>query len=195
MASDVSTEEAFRLARAMTFKNAAAGLPHGGGKSVIFADPKMPLRDKERLIRAFAGAIADLKEYIPGPDMGTNELALGWIKDETGRAVGLPREMGGIPLDEIGATGYGLVAAIDVAREHIGLPLAGRAVVVQGFGLVENTPLVSSPKSGRRLSLPATQAARSLTQTDWISPPSLSSRTQDGHCTTTHTAASSAWTQ
>jgi glutamate dehydrogenase (NAD(P)+) len=136
MAPDVSTEEAFRLARAMTFKNAAAGLPHGGGKSVIFADPKMPLRDKERLIRAFAGAIADLKEYIPGPDMGTNELALGWIKDETGRAVGLPRDIGGIPLDEIGATGYGLVAAIDVAREHIGLPLAGARIVVQGFGSV-----------------------------------------------------------
>ena len=32
MASDVTTEECFRLARAMTFKNAAAGLPHGGGK-------------------------------------------------------------------------------------------------------------------------------------------------------------------
>jgi len=70
MAPDVSTEEAFRLARAMTFKNAAAGLPHGGGKSVIFADPKMPLPDKERLIRAFAGAIADLKEYIQGPIWG-----------------------------------------------------------------------------------------------------------------------------
>jgi glutamate dehydrogenase (NAD(P)+) len=38
MASDVSNEEAFRLARAMTFKNVATGLPHGGGKSVIFAD-------------------------------------------------------------------------------------------------------------------------------------------------------------
>jgi glutamate dehydrogenase (NAD(P)+)/glutamate dehydrogenase (NADP+) len=79
MAPDVSTEEAFRLARAMTFKNAAAGLPHGGGKSVIFADPKMPLAGKERLIRAFAGAIGDLTEYIPGPDMGTDELAMGWI--------------------------------------------------------------------------------------------------------------------
>jgi glutamate dehydrogenase (NAD(P)+) len=33
MAADVTTEEAFRLARAMTFKNAAAGLPHGGGKA------------------------------------------------------------------------------------------------------------------------------------------------------------------
>src|SRR5271169_341002 len=95
MAPDVSTEEAFRLARAMTFKNAAAGLPHGGGKSVIFADPKMPLQKKERLIRAFAGAIKDLTDYIPGPDMGTDELAMGWIKDETGRAVGLPREVGG----------------------------------------------------------------------------------------------------
>ena len=57
IAPDVSTEEALRLARAMTFKNAAAGLPHGDGKSVMFADPKMPLCDKERLIRAFAAAI------------------------------------------------------------------------------------------------------------------------------------------
>src|SRR6266568_8132584 len=68
MAQDVSAAEAFRLARAMTFKNAAAGLPHGGGKSVIFADPKTPAGAKERLIRAFASAIADLADYIPGPD-------------------------------------------------------------------------------------------------------------------------------
>jgi glutamate dehydrogenase (NAD(P)+) len=136
MAPDVSTEEAFRLARAMTFKNAAAGLLHGGGKSVIFGDPKMPMRDKERLIRAFAAAIGNLAEYIPGPDMGTNELAMGWIKDEIGRAVGLPREIGGIPLDEIGATGFGLVSAIDVARQHIEMPLDGARVVIQGFGSV-----------------------------------------------------------
>ncbi|HEY8871805.1 MAG TPA: Glu/Leu/Phe/Val dehydrogenase [Stellaceae bacterium] len=136
MAPDVSTEEAFRLARAMTLKNAAAGLPHGGGKSVIFADPKMPQSDKERLIRAFAAAIADLADYIPGPDMGTDEQAMGWIHDETGRAVGLPSAIGGIPLDEIGATGFGLVAAIEVAAEHLGLPLAGARIVIQGFGSV-----------------------------------------------------------
>jgi glutamate dehydrogenase/leucine dehydrogenase len=136
MAPDVSTEEAFRLARAMTFKNAAAGLPHGGGKSVIFADPKMLPHDKERLIRAFATAIGDLVDYIPGPDMGTDELAMSWIKDEIGRAVGLSREIGGIPLDEIGATGFGLAVAIDVAREHIGLSLPGARMVVQGFGSV-----------------------------------------------------------
>lgn len=136
MAPDVSAEEAFRLARAMTLKNAAAGLPHGGGKSVIFGDPKMKPADKERLIRSFASAIADLAEYIPGPDMGTDELAMGWIKDENGRAVGLPREVGGIPLDELGATGFGLAAAIDVARDFIDLDLKGARVVVQGFGSV-----------------------------------------------------------
>ena len=136
MATDVGAEECFRLARAMSLKNAAAGLPHGGGKSVIAADPKMPPAQKQRLIRAFAAAIADVRDYVPGPDMGTDELAMGWIRDETGRAVGLPREVGGIPLDEIGATGFGLVAAIDEARRPIGLELAGARVVVQGFGAV-----------------------------------------------------------
>ncbi|HEY7679746.1 MAG TPA: Glu/Leu/Phe/Val dehydrogenase [Terriglobia bacterium] len=136
MAPDVSTEEAVRLARAMTLKNAAAGLPHGGGKSVIRADPKMPLRDKELLIRAFAAAIADLTEYIPGPDMGTDEMAMGWVHDEIGRAVGLPGELGGIPLDELGATGFGLAAAIDVACTAIGLALKGARVAIQGFGAV-----------------------------------------------------------
>jgi glutamate dehydrogenase/leucine dehydrogenase len=104
MAPDVSLDECYRLARAMTWKNAAAGLPHGGGKSVISADPRMPAEQKEQIIRSFAQSIGDLADYIPGPDMGTNETCMAWIKDETGRAVGLPSVVGGIPLDEIGAT-------------------------------------------------------------------------------------------
>lgn len=136
MAPDVSTEEAFRLARAMTLKNAAAGLAHGGGKSVIFADPKMPLGEKEKQIRAFARAIRDITEYIPGPDMGTDERCMAWIKDEIGRAVGLPPEIGGIPLDEIGATGFGLSICVDVARTFCNLELRGARIVVQGFGSV-----------------------------------------------------------
>lgn len=96
----------------------------------------MPPRDKQRLIPAFAAVIANVSECIPGPDMGTDKLAMGWIKDETGRAVGLPREIGGIPLDEIGATGFGLVTAIDVARQHLDMPLKGTRVVIQGFGSV-----------------------------------------------------------
>lgn len=136
MAPDVSTEECFRLARAMTFKNAAAGLAHGGGKSVIFADPKMPREQKESVMRAFACAIRGLDEYIPGPDMGTDERCMGWVQDEIGRVVGLPPDLGGIPLDEIGATGFGLGVAVDAARGHCKLELKGARVAVQGFGAV-----------------------------------------------------------
>ena len=136
MAPDVSVEECFRLARAMTWKNAAAGLPHGGGKSVIFGNPRVSAAEKEQIIRAFAAAIRDIVDYIPGPDMGTDEQCMGWVKDETGRAVGLPSAVGGIPLDEIGATGFGLAACVDVARDFIGLDLKGARVAVQGFGAV-----------------------------------------------------------
>jgi len=136
MAPDVSAEEAFRLARAMTMKNSAANLPHGGGKSVIFGDPKIPAAEKERLIRAFARAIRDLVEYIPGPDMGTDERCMAWIKDEIDRAVGLPPEIGGIPLDEIGATGLGLKASVEAALKYCDFDLKGARVVVQGFGSV-----------------------------------------------------------
>jgi len=136
MALDVSLEECIRLARAMTWKNAAAGLPHGGAKSVIFGDPRMHAAAKEQLIRSFASALRDVTDYIPGPDMGTNEHCMAWIKDETGRAVGLPGVVGGIPLDEIGATGFGLAACVDVAGEFIGLDLQGARVVIQGFGAV-----------------------------------------------------------
>lgn len=136
IAPDVTTEECFGLARAMTLKNAAAGLPHGGAKAVIAADPLMPAADKERLVRAFAHSIADLREYTPGPDMGTDETCMAWIRDEIGRAIGLPEEVGGIPLDEIGATGLGLASAIEVGAAHIGMSLEGARVAVQGFGAV-----------------------------------------------------------
>jgi glutamate dehydrogenase/leucine dehydrogenase len=136
MAPDVSVEEAFRLARAMTMKNSAANLAHGGGKSVIFGDPKMDLAKKEQLVRAFARAIRDLVEYIPGPDMGTDERCMAWIHDEIGRAVGLPAEIGGIPLDEIGATGWGLKASVEAAMKYCAFDLKGARLAIQGFGSV-----------------------------------------------------------
>jgi glutamate dehydrogenase (NAD(P)+) len=136
MAPDVSAVECARLARAMTLKNAAADLPHGGGKSVLYGDPGMPKTDKEQIIRAFACSLAEVEQYIFGPDMGTNEECMGWVRDEIGRAVGLPSEIGGIPLDEIGATGWGLLHAIKVASEFQSRPLSGARIAVQGFGAV-----------------------------------------------------------
>jgi glutamate dehydrogenase (NAD(P)+) len=136
MAPDVSVEECARVARAMTLKNAAADLPHGGGKSVLFADPKMDPAMKEQLIRAFACALRNEHDYIFGPDMGTDETCMAWVKDEIGRSVGLPREIGGIPLDEVGATGWGLRHVTDIALRHCGFEIKGARIAIQGFGAV-----------------------------------------------------------
>jgi glutamate dehydrogenase (NAD(P)+) len=119
MAEDVSLEECFRLARAMTFKNAAAGLPHGGGKAVIFGDSKQPIDRKEQLIRAFACAIDPIADYIPGPDMGTDETCMAWMNDEIGRAVGLPAELGSIPLGAVGGKIQPREAAMDLALQRV----------------------------------------------------------------------------
>ncbi|HEY6585894.1 MAG TPA: Glu/Leu/Phe/Val dehydrogenase [Candidatus Methanoperedens sp.] len=134
MAPDVTLDEVRRLARAMTYKNVMAGLPHGGGKSGIIADPKTV--NKEQVIRTFARCIKNILEYIPGPDMGTDEASMAYVYDEISRAVGLPRELGGIPLDEIGATGYGVAECVDVAKDYINLDLNCARVTIEGFGNV-----------------------------------------------------------
>jgi glutamate dehydrogenase (NAD(P)+) len=136
MAPDVTEGECLRLARAMTMKSAAAGLPHGGAKAVIAGDPRMEVAEKERWIRAFACAIRGLEQYVPGPDMGTDEMAMAWIHDEIGRAIGRPAEVGGIALDQIGATGFGVAIAAEVAAPRAGIELAGARVALQGYGAV-----------------------------------------------------------
>ena len=135
LAPTVTVTEVFRLARAMTLKNAAAGLPHGGAKAGIIASAT-DAAHRERLVRAFAREIVDLTDYIPGPDIGTNETAMAWVRDEIGRAVGLPAVLGGIPLDVLGATGFGLAAAADVADDLGIIDLDGARVAIQGFGSV-----------------------------------------------------------
>ncbi len=134
MAADVTADEVRRLARSMTYKNVMAGLPHGGGKSGIIADPKTV--NMEQIIRTFAKGIKNLQEYIPGPDMGTDESSMAYIYDETSRAVGLPVELGGIPLDEIGATAYGLAVCADIAKDYVPLDLNGARLTIEGFGNV-----------------------------------------------------------
>lgn len=136
MVPDLTFDEVFRLARSMTLKNAAAQLPHGGAKAGIIADPTLAAAEKEHLIRAFARSIAHLTEYTPGPDMGLDEAAMAQIHDEIGRAVGLPAVMGGLPLDKLGATGFGVALAAEAAEPFTGVPVDGARVAVQGFGAV-----------------------------------------------------------
>lgn len=130
----VSASEVMRLARTMTLKNSIAGLPHGGGKAGIIADPRHP--DMERYFRLFARQIRCLTDYIPGPDMGSNERSMAWVHDEIGRAVGLPSEIGGLPLDKLGATGFGLSECAVVACPYAGIGIRGARVAIHGFGSV-----------------------------------------------------------
>ena len=134
MSPTVTVGEVYRLARTMTLKNSIAGLPHGGAKAGIIADPADPR--KERIFRIFARMIRNVTEYIPGPDMGCDETSMAWIHDETGRALGLPEEMGGLPLDKLGATGFGLAECAEVAAPFADVKLAGARVVIEGFGSV-----------------------------------------------------------
>lgn len=76
---------------------------------------------------------------------------MAWVRDEIGRVVALPREIGGIPLDEIGATGWGLSHAVDVARHYCDFELDGARLVVQGFGAVGKHVTRFLTKRGARL--------------------------------------------
>ncbi|MFZ2196520.1 MAG: glutamate dehydrogenase, partial [Thermodesulfovibrionales bacterium] len=62
--------------------------------------------------------------------------AMAWVYDEIERAVGLPEELGGIPLDRLGATGFGLAACADTASAHAGINVEGARIAIQGFGSV-----------------------------------------------------------
>lgn len=179
MAPDVSTAECIRLARAMTLKNAAAGLPHGGGKSVLWGDPRAPRERKERLIRAFAHALRDETDYIFGPDMGTDQTCMGWIKDEIGRAVGLPAVLGGLPLDELGATGWGLAHCAEVAAPYAGIAVDGARIAVQGFGAVGRHAARFLANRGAKL-VAASDSAGTIANPRGIDPAALARVKEQG---------------
>ena len=139
MSPTLSVLEIARLARTMTWKWAATDLFHGGAKAGILFDPSSP--DKERALRAFARALHNEvpQDYVFGLDMGLSERDAAILADELGdrgAAVGLPRELGGLPYDELGVTGFGVAEATDAAAEVIGLQLQGAKVAIQGFGAV-----------------------------------------------------------
>jgi len=76
MTPALSVEEVFRLARTMTWKCSLAGLPFGGAKAGIIADPKkISIEKKAELMRAFGRALRGIapKYYIGAPDVNTGE--------------------------------------------------------------------------------------------------------------------------
>ena len=129
-------EDVLRLARAMTYKNAAAGLDVGGGKAVIIGDPA---HDKsEALMRAYGRFLETLGgRYVTTTDVGTTVPDLDIIRHETAHVAGCSPWMGGSGDTSIltGLTVYrGMQAAAQAAWGD--KRLAGRTVLIQGAGKV-----------------------------------------------------------
>jgi glutamate dehydrogenase (NAD(P)+) len=143
-APSVTPLEVFRLARTMTWKCAASGLPFGGAKGGIIADPDKV--DRVSWMKSFAKMIRPYcpSQYIAATDVGTTELDMAIFAHEIGdmrACTGKPSELGGIP-HELGTTGYGvsvaLQTAFDILKELkiIQLSKSQTRVVIQGFGNV-----------------------------------------------------------
>ncbi|GBF11057.1 Glu/Leu/Phe/Val dehydrogenase [Tepidibacillus sp. HK-1] len=135
-----SEEEAIidvlRLARGMTYKNAAAGLDLGGGKTVIIGDPR---KDKsEALFRALGRYVQSLNgRYITAEDVGTTVQDMDYIHLETDYVTGISPAFGssGNPSP---VTAYGVYRGMKAAAKvAFGSDnLSGKTIAVQGVGNV-----------------------------------------------------------
>lgn len=151
-ADGVTPLEISRLARTMTWKCAAAGLPFGGAKGGIIADPNKV--DRVQWMKSFAKMIRPYcpSQYIAATDVGTTELDMAVFAHEIGdmkACTGKPAELGGIP-HELGTTGYGVSIALETTIDALDKlednAIVGHAkskstehgmrVTIQGFGNV-----------------------------------------------------------
>jgi glutamate dehydrogenase (NAD(P)+) len=145
---NVSLDEVTALAAWMTWKCAVVNIPFGGAKGGVVCDPlKMSVGELERLTRRYTASIFQTlgpDSDVPAPDVNTNERVMAWIMDTysmrvghtvTAVVTGKPVEMGGSQ-GRREATGRGCMIVTKEALAHLGMPLKGATVVVQGFGNV-----------------------------------------------------------
>ena len=144
----VTLDEVRALAAWMTWKCAVVNIPFGGSKGGVICDPlTMSMGELERLTRRYTSAIIEIlgpDSDVPAPDVNTNERVMAWIMDTysmhvrhtvTSVVTGKPLEMGG-SAGRREATGRGCMWVTREALKHLGMPLKGAKVVVQGFGNV-----------------------------------------------------------
>jgi valine dehydrogenase (NAD+) len=128
--------DVLRLSRAMSYKNAVAGLAHGGGKAVIIGDPK---RDKTpELLRAYGRFVESLGgRYVTACDVGTYVADMDVVAETTRWATGRSEKHGGAG-DSSVLTAFGVFQGMRACAEHRwGEPtLRGRRVGVAGVGKV-----------------------------------------------------------
>ena len=132
--------DALRLSAAMSEKAALAGLPHGGGKTVVAlpAGRVLDAADRRTVLHDVGDAIAALDgTYVTGPDVGTGPDDMLTIGERTPHAMCRPESSGGSG-DSSPHTAAGVVAALRaVCQDRFGSPdLAGRRFAVLGLGSV-----------------------------------------------------------
>ncbi len=132
---EAGLEDVKSLSRGMTFKNALGGIPFGGGKAVIFADPK---KDKTpELLRAFGKAVDSLEGlYYTAEDSGVSEEDMAIIRSVTPYAAGVDK--GGIGGNPSPFTARGVWRGVQAAaRYKLGAAsLKGLHVSILGVGAV-----------------------------------------------------------
>jgi leucine dehydrogenase len=137
---DAAVEDATRLAGAMTLKMAIAGLPMGGGKSVIaLPTPRHLLTESQwqRILQIHAENLRTLNgSYWTGPDVGTASADMDALHAAGGYAFGRSEEAGG-PGSSAPETAHGVHVAIHASIREAGFDdLRGRRVLIQGLGAV-----------------------------------------------------------
>jgi len=129
--------DALRLSRGMTYKNAMAGLPMGGGKAVILADPDNPPTDD--LFLAFGRCVESLGgRYVTAEDVGVSVDNMRQVKQVTDFVAGLPPTGGHAGGDPSPWTADGVFLGLQAAAKHrLGSgSLRSLRVAVQGVGKV-----------------------------------------------------------
>ncbi|MGZ9722695.1 Leu/Phe/Val dehydrogenase [Rhizobium miluonense] len=128
--------DAFRLAEGMSYKNALAGLPLGGGKAVIRKPAGTFSRDA--LFRAFGRAVSQLNgRYVTAEDVGTSVADMLAVSQETRHVAGLPPKDGRPGGDPSPWTALGVFLSMETSvRRRLGNSLSGSTVGVQGLGHV-----------------------------------------------------------
>ncbi len=160
---DVTLNEIRALAMLMTWKCALVGLPFGGAKGGVICDPKeLSQEELEHLTRRYATEITMFlgpESDIPAPDVGTTPQVMAWIMDTYSMHHGysVPAVVTGKPIaiggsaGRIEATGRGVTIVARETARHLGLPLQGARVVVQGYGNVGSIAAATMHAQGCRI--------------------------------------------
>ncbi len=151
--SELAVTDALRLSRGMSYKNAMAGLPLGGGKSVILADEE---RSKSpELLAAFGRAIDSLGgRYITAEDVGMSVVDMVEVSRQTKFVAGLPAATG-VGGDPGPHTSLGVFLGIKAAVRHaLGKDsMSGLHVALQGAGSVATGVALHAAAEGARISV------------------------------------------